>query len=146
MQLFWLSSLPFREQLPEGNMSRLKQHLENIFLTGNLYEDRHIDGGLSMVEKCISLPFRLPFIDGIDAIIDFYSRRRPQLDCPEKIVDNLIRAREVAIEDVPYEPDVPISISNRTITRFASQLDYVALKLVTSSPEELYMESKNSFP
>ena len=68
----------------------------------------------------------------------FYNGEAPK----GTIEEILAMTRTYAIGNLPYVTQEAVDIGNGPITRFASQLDYVTIKIATTKPSQLLAESK----
>lgn len=77
------------------------------------------------------------YADGLSPLLDFY------LDAPisNSQISRLHRVRSSALEHLPYQPDDVVWLGNKKLTKFASQLDYLALKLRQVDPKTLYKKA-----
>ena len=73
-----------------------------------------------------------------EIITRYYTRKKPLSVIERKLRDT----RDYAVDNFPYEPGDEIYLKNRKITRFASQLDYILLKLMTTEPRQLFSDIK----
>lgn len=142
MQLYWLSRLPIRldaEQRVEKEELRMMMNeisVENdkfgfirICAEGHPYD-------------AYMYPWS-PYRRGVEPLKRYYAGNAMHDD---PLLEKLAETRDYALQHFPYA--VPereaVSLDGKCIQCFASQLDYVALKLSIAKPKELY-ESAN-FP
>ncbi|MBI3032312.1 hypothetical protein HYY69_02455 [Candidatus Woesearchaeota archaeon] len=131
MQLYWLIRLPIREK-PQNTevFKELRTMLKQV--TG-IAEDINTYLKRTRILYLVNQARR--------RVKEFYSGKKPYSLPLEK---RAFETRQYALEKLPYE--VPerygVILDGATITRFASQLDYVALKLITQTPELLYAEAQ----
>lgn len=119
MQLCWLARQKIRNKLKPDN--------EDFKLMEFLLKELTFDAGNG--EQLYSR--------GLSLLLDFY------LDAPtsNSQINKINSARSFALEHCPYQPDDVVEIGNKKLTRFASQLDYVVLKLKQVEPQKLYGEA-----
>lgn len=124
-QLQWLARLPIRKHFfcmyNHYKLIDICEELKNIEKKGEKLILRWLIG-------CT----RSPYETDTQPLIRFYTNQKPTNTIEEK----LFEARHIALRE-PYQPNDTIIIDHQPITTFASQLDYVALKLTTTKPEDL---------
>jgi len=144
MQLYWLSRLPIRRKVPQDDafteMIKIMDEISQMARKGNMKLD-----GEEMKIAYLSSPFDM----GLDILHQFYLFGKFQertIFPTEYLTRRLTRSRRLALDNHPYEVEShqAVNLQGKILTRFASQLDYVALKLSTSKPRELYALAKRS--
>lgn len=131
MQLFWLSRLAIRADVPEDEKNRYWQIMSDL---GLLDKDKPENAGFDVHYGRFN-----PYQFGIGPLVSFYYGNIPMGDFERRVTE----ARSFAIRHFPYEVSRRdgIRLNGTTITRFASQLDFVVLKIATANPSELYAEA-----
>lgn len=134
MQLFWLSRLMGRLKSEESEARVLELAIRDLGRKmGESEEMRTVE-----YFKAYSRGFN-PYEFGIVPLVSFYYGNKPVGFFEE----GLAAIRSHAIRHFSYEVSngEGVVLNGRRITKFASQLDFVALKLITSKPVELYAEA-----
>lgn len=134
MQLYWLIRLPIRLRLSNGAApEKVEEYLKTLRQLSSDNEDIH-DGLKETTPQNIAhytLPGRLR---------SFYTGKPYN---KTRLEQRAYKIRLLSTEGFYYyvDPKWGVKLGEKVITQFASQLDYVALKLMTATPEDLYKEA-----
>lgn len=149
MQLCWLSRLPIRPvmrhslHIPWVHIERLtskavqyKEMLERLAEESDITDDKQNKAFVCAFSPYDNNPFDL---------VSFYRSDKATSDL---LVRELTKIRAFAIGNFPYIPDngKGVKIDGKVVSRFASQLDYIALKLILTNPEDLHAEALAKAP
>lgn len=127
-QLQWLARLPIRK-----HFFCMSNHYKLIDICEELKNiEKKYTNKLSPTPTTDISIIQSPYTTGTQPLIRFYTNQKPTNTIEEK----LFAARHIALRE-PYQPNDTIIINDQQITTFASQLDYVVLKLTTTKPEDL---------
>ncbi len=132
LQLYWLARLPIRDQAPcTSNIAELKRELVRFNQSTRL--------GIPYRRRFVRIK-KSPYGINPQLVAILYQQRAVKHD----YIEALAEQRRVLQDHLPYivKQEQGVILQGRRIVRFASQLDYVALKLITQTPESLYAEAK----
>ena len=79
------------------------------------------------------------YTHGISVLEKFYAGK---LRVSGRKSEQVMNARQALLEHNPYFPGDDVELNGRKIDCFASQLDYIVLKLAKTEPDHLYQEAK----
>jgi len=153
MQMFWLSRLPIRlksEQRRSLNDVITECRMINRLSAESAAKKKpDVYSGWVIRRDIIKSVPRIPSLydDGLSPLVRFYAAGILQRDCQDPTLKKIEEIRRNSIRLFPYEVDTSngVFLNGRLHTRFASQLDYVALKLLTTKPRALYEEAKETY-
>jgi hypothetical protein len=82
-----------------------------------------------------------PYTKGLGPLIDFYAMSNNVGPIQNTYT---IFAREKLLQHFPFKPEIPdiVDVQGRPVAKFATSLDYVALKLKYTTPEQLAIEAR----
>ncbi len=136
MQLYWLSRLPIRQDAEEGaEKEELRRMVKEISVENDKFGFIRIRAEDSPHDTYVYL--FSPYRRGTEPLTRYYAG---QDLCEDPLLKKLAKIRSYALEHFPYavmESDA-VELDGKKITCFASQLDYVLLKLSTTRPKQLY--------
>jgi hypothetical protein len=138
-QLYWLSRLPLRKAAQRNDAFN-----QFLALMEEIVSYSHKDTFEQESERIPPSPIDSPFCSGHEPLHHFYRTGAfPANFYPTVLSDKIEKARKLLINHLPYEVDErsAVNLGGQKITRFASQLDFVALTLDTTQPRELYMKA-----
>lgn len=126
-QLNWLIRLKLREKFPENEVTGLlKKKLNEIM------ELAYNDGK----------QLKTPYAKNLNRLLDFY-KETPITSDVDEIRAKLDETRTFLLRNFPFYPErlEIIYVDDRLVNKFATVLDYVALKLKYTPPTQLARES-----